>query len=212
MRRLTWVISMALVLVLAATLNARLDMQETTPQRSFIDAALGATERLSTDLDAVVARMECPSDMPDCSKTARERYEKWQRGGYGWTRAVRLHWGRSIKRQILRQGFRIFTRKYPNREWHRRKQWMEYRDGMYWNGRQRICITNASFWYLGDSNPGDYCEQRWYDDPRRRFVKNVLVCAGQIALARIGLRSAPASTRRMIVGGTGALCAWDKMP
>lgn len=163
---------------------------------SFIDAATTALAQASA--------MECQWDQPECTRTARERYRKWKRGGYGYTPQWRLHYARKIKRAILNQAALEWGRKY-NTRMKRREEWNDYTDN------PRMCIAySAMCCFIPDES--DYCKRRWVRDPKRLFVKDVLVCAGQIALARIGVRGASAGTKKTIVGGTGALCAWDKMP
>lgn len=152
----------------------------------------------------LVRAMECPPDMPDCTKTARERHRKWLRGGYGYTRQWRLHYAHRIKRRILNVAAVKWGRKY-NTRFHRRREWRDFTDN------PRMCVAyGAMCCYVPATS--DYCRRKWLSDPRRIFVKNVLVCAGQIGLAIIGTRGTSGATRKTIIGGTGALCTWDKMP
>lgn len=188
------------VVALAATLAVSMLTIDHPPPR-HPPSTFWVTDMV-TGVRSHLATVECPSNMPDCTMTARERYRKFLRGGYGRTPAwKRLHYGTRIRHQIIHIA-KVKWFRHHRRPFHAPRRWRRYT-------HHDVCVVHEGFDYWRDTS--DYCARIWYRDPKRRFVKNVLICGGEIALAVIGSKGAGARTRKTVIGGTGTLCTWDKM-
>jgi hypothetical protein len=141
---------------------------------------------------AAAAAMECPRDMPHCNRSARGHHRAFKRGDYG--RAVRhVHYGKRLKRRILRAARPVWNRKY-DRPYRPKRVWRHfYNDG-------DTCIRSS----YGSVDP--YCRAQ-HRMPRatRVRIKNIAACAGTIAITLIGRGAG----RKIIQAlGGGLLCHW----
>jgi hypothetical protein len=188
-----FLVTVAVVTALALVATMAQAQARTAPERVHAPVAPAGTPATApAAAPSAAAAMECPRDMPHCNRSARGHYRAFKRGDYG--RAIRrIHYGKRLKRRILRAARPVWHRKY-DRPYRPKRVWRHfYNDG-------DTCIRSS----YGSADP--YCRARHRMPKATRVrIKNIAACAGTIAVTLIGRGAG----RKIIQAlGGGLLCHW----
>lgn len=168
---------LGITVIAAVPANAADDRPDTTPEPVTIRSSQQAA-----------AAMECPSDMPNCTRTPRQHRRAFRRGNYGYADEL-MGYPSSKLDKIITLARRSHNRKYRN-NWTRR----ETRRHFNWFRRHDNCVLTKG---------GNICPGR-VRRSHRVAIKKVAVCGGEIGL--IWMSGGSGLAWKVIIGG--GLCGW----